>query len=40
MTAMLLGHWYLNTPTASGKPLEFVTMLTLGALVLEFSARC
>jgi hypothetical protein len=35
MTAMLLGHWYLNTPTASGKPLEFVTMLTLGALALE-----
>jgi len=35
MTAMLLGHWYLNTPTASGKPLEFVTMLMLGALVLE-----
>ena len=25
MTAMLLGHWYLNTPTASGRPLEFVT---------------
>ena len=35
MTAMLLGHWYLNTPTASGKPLEFVTTLMLGALVLE-----
>jgi len=35
MTAMLLGHWYLNTPTASGKPLEFVTTLTLVALVLE-----
>jgi hypothetical protein len=35
MTAMLLGHWYLNTPTASGKPLEFVTMLTLGALAVE-----
>jgi hypothetical protein len=35
MTAMLLGHWYLNTPTASGKPLEFVTALTLVALVLE-----
>jgi hypothetical protein len=32
MTAMLLGHWYLNTPTASGKPLEFATLLTLGAL--------
>ena len=26
MTAMLLGHWYLNTPTASGKPLEFATI--------------
>ncbi|HLY30715.1 MAG TPA: hypothetical protein VKQ36_06780 [Ktedonobacterales bacterium] len=35
MTAMLLGHWYLNTPTASGKPLEFVTTLMLGALALE-----
>lgn len=35
MTAMLLGHWYLNTPTASGKPLEFVTTVMLGALVLE-----
>jgi hypothetical protein len=35
MTAMLLGHWYLNTPTASGKPLEFVTTLMLGALTLE-----
>ncbi|HEX2351087.1 MAG TPA: hypothetical protein VHI51_21835 [Ktedonobacterales bacterium] len=37
MTAMLLGHWYLNTPTASGKPLEFVTTLTLVALVLEMA---
>jgi hypothetical protein len=37
MTAMLLGHWYLNTPTASGKPLEFVTALLLAALVLEFA---
>jgi hypothetical protein len=37
MTAMLLGHWYLNTPTASGKPLEFVTALTLVALVLEMA---
>ena len=37
MTAMLLGHWYLNTPTASGKPLEFVTMLTLVALALEMA---
>ncbi|HEX9067247.1 MAG TPA: hypothetical protein VF807_00655 [Ktedonobacterales bacterium] len=36
MTAMLLGHWYLNTPTASGRPLEFVTTLTLGALALAF----
>ncbi|HEX9038728.1 MAG TPA: hypothetical protein VF808_17230 [Ktedonobacterales bacterium] len=35
MTAMLLGHWYLNTPTASGKPLEFVTTLTIAALALE-----
>jgi hypothetical protein len=35
MTAMLLGHWYLNTPTASGKPLEFNTALLLGALLLE-----
>ncbi len=35
MTAMLLGHWYLNTPTASGKPLEFVTALMLAALALE-----
>ncbi len=34
MTAMLLGHWYLNTPTASGKPLEFVTMLTIAGLAL------
>ncbi len=37
MTAMLLGHWYLNTPTASGKPLEFVTTLLLGALVAELA---
>ncbi len=37
MTAMLLGHWYLNTPTASGKPLEFVTTLTLVALALEMA---
>ncbi len=37
MTAMLLGHWYLNTPTASGKPLEFVTTLTLVALTLELA---
>ena len=35
MTAMLLGHWYLNTPTASGKPLEFSTILVLIALALE-----
>ena len=35
MTAMLLGHWYLNTPTASGKPLEFTTVLLLVALALE-----
>jgi hypothetical protein len=38
MTAMLLGHWYLNTPTASGKPLEFVTVLLLGALAVELLA--
>ncbi len=38
MTAMLLGHWYLNTPTASGKPLEFTTALLLGALALELLA--
>ena len=36
MTAMLLGHWYLNTPTASGKPLEFSTTLTLAALAIAF----
>ena len=35
MTAMLLGHWYLNTPTASGKPLEFTTALVVAALALE-----
>jgi hypothetical protein len=35
MTAMLLGHWYLNTPTASGKPLEFAIIVMLGALALE-----
>ena len=35
MTAMLLGHWYLNTPTASGKPLEFVTTILLAALAAE-----
>ena len=34
MTAMLLGHWYLNTPTASGRPLEFSTTLTLVALAI------
>lgn len=34
-TAMLLGHWYLNTPSASGKPLEFSTALLLGALLAE-----
>ena len=38
MTAMLLGHWYLNTPTASGKPLEFVTTLLLAALAAELLA--
>jgi hypothetical protein len=32
MTAMLLGHWYLNTPTATGRPLEFMTLLTLGGI--------
>jgi hypothetical protein len=37
MTAMLLGHWYLNTPTASGKPLEFSTALVLIALILELA---
>jgi hypothetical protein len=35
MTAMLLGHWYLNTPTASGRPLEFVTAFLLVALAAE-----
>ena len=35
MTAMLLGHWYLNTPTASGRPLEFTTIVLLSALALE-----
>ena len=35
LTAMLLGHWYLNTPTASGKPLEFATLLMLAGLALE-----
>jgi hypothetical protein len=35
MTAMLLGHWYLNTPTASGKPLEFITAFLLIALAAE-----
>ncbi len=34
-TAMLLGHWYLNTPTASGKPLEFATWLTIGGIALQ-----
>jgi hypothetical protein len=34
-TAMLLGHWYLNTPKASGKPLEFATGLTIIGLVAE-----
>ncbi|MFI5272429.1 MAG: hypothetical protein ACHQ4H_05265 [Ktedonobacterales bacterium] len=38
MTAMLLGHWYLNTPTASGRPLEFSTSLLLGALAIELLA--
>ncbi len=36
LTAMLLGHWYLNTPTASGKPLEFATLVMLAGLGLEF----
>lgn len=36
LTAMLLGHWYLNTPTASSKPLEFVTIVTIGALAVGF----
>lgn len=35
MTAMLLGHWYLNTPTASGKPLEFTTTVLLVGLLAE-----
>lgn len=34
-TAMLLGHWYLNTPTASGKPLEFATALTIAGIALQ-----
>ena len=34
-TAMLLGHWYLNTPTASGKPLEFATWLTISGIALQ-----
>jgi hypothetical protein len=34
-TAMLLGHWYLNTPTASGKPLEFATGLTMIGIALQ-----
>jgi hypothetical protein len=34
-TAMLLGHWYLNTPSASGKPLEFTTTLLLAGLLAE-----
>lgn len=34
-TAMLLGHWYLNTPTASGKPLEFATTLLLAGVLAE-----
>jgi hypothetical protein len=36
-TAMLLGHWYLNTPTASGKPLEFTTRLLLAGLLAEMA---
>jgi hypothetical protein len=36
-TAMLLGHWYLNTPTASGKPLEFVTTLLVAGVVAELA---
>ena len=36
-TAMLLGHWYLNTPTATGKPLEFATLLTIGGIVLQIA---
>jgi DMSO reductase anchor subunit len=35
LTAMLLGHWYLNTPTASGKPLELATLIMLIGLGLE-----
>jgi hypothetical protein len=35
LTAMLLGHWYLNTPTASGKPLELATLIMLIGLALE-----
>ncbi len=35
LTAMLLGHWYLNTPTASGKPLEFATLIMLAGLAAE-----
>ena len=34
-TAMLLGHWYLNTPTASGKPLEFATWLTITGIAVQ-----
>lgn len=36
-TAMLLGHWYLNTPTASGKPLEFATTLTIVGIVAQIA---
>lgn len=36
-TAMLLGHWYLNMPTASGKPLEFATSLTMIGIVAQIA---
>ncbi len=36
-TAMLLGHWYLNTPTASGKPLEFATVLTIVGIIAQIT---
>jgi hypothetical protein len=33
--AMTLGHWYLVTPRLPREPLEQMTMLLLGAIVLQ-----
>jgi hypothetical protein len=35
VTAMLLGHWYLNTPTMKLRPLQHLVLLMTAAVVLR-----